>query len=188
MILTPEILQDNFIFHGETNITKDMLRESLSIAQERINISSQYMKENELTDRGWNNEKIARIGTLAEMIAVKYLKEQGLIFIDFTLTRDGINTQPDIIWSGNNYDVKGIDTTVQEFRVNYNAHWRKEKNVTHYIFVKLIDTANAEIFSCPKTIVTHWELKESYSKFYSFPIQQVRDALAQKPQTALEMP
>lgn len=174
MKITRQHIQDNFQYFGQTSFSKDILKQSFDLAQKRVEASKTYMQDHERTDRGWNNERVARIGTLAEILAVKYLKDNNIPYQDFSLTTEGLNTQPDIIVGDRNYDVKGIDIHIREFRVNFNAHWRKEKQVNYYWFVKIIGTAHAEHYVCNKSFVTQWQINDkSYSKFYFLQEDQI---------------
>lgn len=167
MNITVEHIRDNFTYLGQTTYSKELLREAFTIAQKRIESSKQYMQDHDKTDRGWNNERVANIGALAELIALKYLSDNKIPHANFAATSEGINTNPDVIIGDRNYDIKGIDIQIKEFRVNFNAHHRKEKQVTHYWFIKIIDTAHAEHYLCGKNFVTQWQVNDkSYSKYY----------------------
>jgi hypothetical protein len=177
VIITAEHIQANVKYLGQTTFSKEILKDSLELAQKRIEASKQYMQDHERTDRGWNNEHIARIGTLAEMIAIKYLTDNKIPHHNFAATTEGINTNPDIIVGEHNYDVKGIDVVIKEFRVNFNAHWRKEKRVTDYWFIKITGTAHADHYLCNKNFITQWQINDkSYSKFYFLPESDIISA------------
>jgi len=116
-------------------------------------------------------------GAKGELLYNIYLWLNNIDHKANVLYGDGPVPEYDVIVQGVYYvDVKTIGIDKKNFSVNYDAHHKTIKYITHYVFIKLHPNNECDIYHCKWWDIESWEVgtktrpNGTTSKFYFKPI------------------
>lgn len=139
----------------------------------RNNRNRELMEKHPEYQRGDKGGVVNQLGISGELIAQCFLSLNGINYDGAPLLSDKPESEPDIITkTGCRIDVKAVSEGGWDFLVNKDAHLKKEKNITHYLFVKQVGTtAKYRIFTYEE--VSGWKIKNvKYSDAYYLEIDE----------------
>tara|TARA_R100000008_G_scaffold15887_1_gene7804 strand:+ start:3253 stop:3759 length:507 start_codon:yes stop_codon:yes gene_type:complete len=148
------------------------------LAKLRSKLSASVYKKGTKEYRGKQEHQISKLGIIAELIAQDHLSNKDINFRSAPLVDTEPCPEPDIIMEMDGltrFDVKGMKSTADEFRVNYKSHQTATKQVDWYWFVRIFKDSTAEHYIVSNDEVDEWEIKElAYTKAYCFGLQEVQ--------------
>jgi len=126
----------------------------------RTKLNADLAKKKPECDRGRQNDEVNILGIKAELIARHVAFDLGGTYHATRLIADTPLCEPDIVKSGNRYDVKGVKYGANMLTVNDKAHLKNKGGITHYFFIQIMGETKARYTIFEKGMVDGWELKQ----------------------------
>ena len=125
--------------------------------------------------RGGRSEYVNILGVKGELIFSHHLHAQNVEHVVNSLLENSPINSWDIKIKDNFFiDVKTIRTDAPDLLVNESAH-KKDKGITHYVFIQLLEQTKARYWVYSKSEVDQWEIKNcKYSNAYFKPITEIK--------------